>query len=107
MAEKKVNLDDLRNTLSAMLTRKDVTVYLGSLFSVSYLANLNYKGIGPKPTKLGRNVQSKEIKSALQRLIDSGIVKFYTEKTKGRPITIFLQYNQNLRNNGKSLSLIF
>lgn len=40
-------------------------------------------------TKLGRNVQSKEIKSALQRLIDSGIVKFYTEKTKGRPITIF------------------
>lgn len=39
--------------------------------------------------KLGRNVQSKEIKSALQRLIDSGIVKFYTEKTKGRPITIF------------------
>lgn len=39
--------------------------------------------------KLGRNVQSKEIKSALQRLIDSGIVKFYSEKTKGRPITIF------------------
>lgn len=56
MAEKKVNLDDLRNTLPAMLTRKEVTVYLGGLFSVSYLANLNYKGIGPKPTKLGRKV---------------------------------------------------
>ena len=54
MAEKKVNLDDLRNTLPAMLTRKDVTVYLGSLFSVSYLVNLNYKGIGTKPTKPGR-----------------------------------------------------
>lgn len=39
--------------------------------------------------RLGRNVQSKEIKLALQRLTDSGIIKFYTEKTKGRPITIF------------------
>lgn len=56
MAEKKVNLEDLRNTLPPMLTRKDVSVYLGSLFSVSYLANLNYKGIGPKPTQVGRKV---------------------------------------------------
>lgn len=56
MSEKKVNLEDLRNTLPPMLTRKDVSVYLGSLFSVSYLANLNYKGIGPKPTKVGRKV---------------------------------------------------
>lgn len=56
MTKTKINLEDLRNTLPPMLTRKDVSVYLGSLFSVSYLANLNYKGIGPKPTKIGRKV---------------------------------------------------
>lgn len=39
--------------------------------------------------KLGKNIPSQEIKSALQRLIDANIVKFEIEKTKGRPITVF------------------
>lgn len=40
-------------------------------------------------SKLGRNIKSQEIKSALQRLIDANIVQFKIENSGGRPTTIF------------------
>ncbi len=40
-------------------------------------------------SKLGRNIKSQEIKSALQRLIDAKIVQFEVQNSGGRPTTIF------------------
>lgn len=55
---------------------------------LSFLENENLSLTGIN-IKLGKNIPSKEIQSALQRLTDANLIQFKTEKTKGKSKTIF------------------
>ena len=56
MKKGQLDLSELRRTLPPFIARKKFEQYLGGIFSVSYMQNLDSRGEGPPKIKIGRNV---------------------------------------------------
>lgn len=48
--------ETLAEGLPAIVARQKIGEYLGGLYSARYLANLNSRGLGPRPMRIGRKV---------------------------------------------------
>ena len=56
MEKGQFDLSELRRTLPPFIARNKIEQYLGGIYSLSYMQNLDSRGDGPPRVKLGRKV---------------------------------------------------